>query len=300
MNYYHINRKEILQKAKEKYSKEKASEYYLQNKEVIKEMSKNRYKNLSEDVKGKIKEYQRKRYQQLIQHKKVALQNKWVLRLLNIRMSEEIIKFNNIRVNKKEFHKSKQPIDLDLINVDQIVVVSDKFKHSVDCFKYFIGYKEGEIVKPLSIILPQMSGYIKYFENGCKNMSFSIKDDDVLDKCNQTWNKIKREFNLKFHSMSVYDEKHIKAKVRELFNGVIKTNFLVDEIPKESIHYACIACIIIDFVISMEKKNYPQVYLGECKHKSRKIKMTKFINTELESESGSKSELESSTELEQS
>ena len=70
MNYYHINRKEILQKAKEKYSKEKASEYYLQNKEVIKEMSKNRYKNLSEDVKGKIKEYQRKRYQQLIQHKK--------------------------------------------------------------------------------------------------------------------------------------------------------------------------------------------------------------------------------------
>ena len=121
-------------------------------------------------------------------------------------MSEKTLKFNNIRVNKKEFHKSKQPIDL---NVDQIVVVSE--------------YKEGETVKPLSIILPQMSGYIKYFENGCKNMSFSIKDDDVLDKCNQIWNKIKTEFNLKFHSMPVYDEKHIKAKVRELFNGVMKT-----------------------------------------------------------------------------
>ena len=95
-------------------------------------------------------------------------------------MSVKTLKFGNIRVNKKEFRKSKQPINLDLINVDQIVV-SDKFKHSDDGFKYFIGYKEGEIVKPLCIILPQMSGYIKYFENGGKNMSL-IKDDDVLDK----------------------------------------------------------------------------------------------------------------------
>ena len=61
-------------------------------------------------------------------------------------------KFDNFRVNKKEFHKSKQSIDLDLVNTDQIVV-SDKFKHSDDAFKYFIGYKEGEIVKPLCIIL---------------------------------------------------------------------------------------------------------------------------------------------------
>ena len=60
-------------------------------------------------------------------------------------------------VNKKEFHKSKQPIDSDLVNVDQIVV-SDKFKHYDHGFKYFIGCKEGEIVKPLCIILPQMSG----------------------------------------------------------------------------------------------------------------------------------------------
>ena len=54
-------------------------------------------------------------------------------------MSEKTLKFNNIRVNKKEFHKSKQAIDLDLVNVDQIVV-SDKFKHSDESFKYFIGY----------------------------------------------------------------------------------------------------------------------------------------------------------------
>ena len=63
-------------------------------------------------------------------------------------MSEKTLKFDNIRVNKKEFYKSKQPIYLALGKVDQIVV-SDKFEHSDDGFKYFIGYKEGEIVKPL-------------------------------------------------------------------------------------------------------------------------------------------------------
>ena len=81
-----------------------------------------------------------------------------------------------------------------------------------------------------------MSGYIKYFENSGKNMSFVIKEDDALDKYNEIWDKIKEKLNIEFHSMPVYDEKYIKGKVRE-FNGVIKTNFLVDEIPKESMHY---------------------------------------------------------------
>ena len=141
-----------------------------------------------------------------------------------------------------------------------------------------------------------MTGYIKYFENGRKNMTFVIKDDDALDKYNEIWDKIKKKLSIKLHSMPVYDEKYIKAKVRE-FNGVIKTNFLGDEIPKESMHYTCIACITIDSVMRMEKKNYPQVYLEESKYKMKKTKMTKFINIELESESESKSELEPDTEL---
>ena len=59
------------------------------------------------------------------------------------------------------------------VNVDQIVI-SDKFKHSDEGFKYFVGYQEGEIFKLLWIILPQMSGYVKYFENGDENVSFLI------------------------------------------------------------------------------------------------------------------------------
>ena len=117
MSYYWFNRQEILQKAKEKYSKEKAAEYYTQNKEVIKEKSRERYKNLSQEEKGK--------------KKKTRLKS----------------------TKEKEFRKSKEPIDLMSVSVDQIVV-SDKFKQTNEGFKYFIGYRKGEVVKPLGIILP--------------------------------------------------------------------------------------------------------------------------------------------------
>ena len=95
-------------------------------------------------------------------------------------MSEKTLQFNII-LNKKKCHKSKEQIDLLSVDVNRIVVAY-KFKRNNESFKHFIGYQEGEIVKPLRIILPQMSGYIKYFENGSKNMSFLIKDDEVWDK----------------------------------------------------------------------------------------------------------------------
>ena len=113
--------------------------------------------------------------------------------------------------------------------------------------------KKVHLVKPLCIILPQMNGYIKYFENGGKNMSFIIKDDNILDKYNEIWGKIKEKLTIKFHSMPAYDQTYIKAKVRE-FNGVIKTNFLGNKIPKENMYYTCIACITIDSVMKMDKR----------------------------------------------
>ena len=203
-------------------------------------------------------------------------------------MTEKTLKFNNVRVNKKEFHKSKKPIDLMSVNADQIVV-SDKFNHNNKGFKYFIGYQEGEIVKPLCIILPQMSGYIKYFEYGGKNMSFLIKDDEVEEKYEQIWDVIKNKLKFKFHSLSVFDKKYLKTKVRE-YDGMIKANFLGNGMPKENMDYTCIACITIDSIMRMDKKNYPQVYLEECKYKIKKIQMSRFINTELDIDSDSDSE----------
>ena len=86
-------------------------------------------------------------------------------------------------------------------------------------------------------------------------------------------------------------KKYLKTKVRE-YDGVIKTNFLGNDVPKENMHYTCIACITIDSVMRMEKKNYPQVYLEECKYKIKKIQMSRFINTELDLDSDSESDAE--------
>ena len=114
-----------------------------------------------------------------------------------------------------------------------------------------------------------MSGYIKYFDNVGKNMSCKIEDESLYLKYTEIWNKIKDILNVKFHSQPIYDDKYIKTKVKT-FNNMIHTLFSGDKIPKERIHYVCIAAICIDSVLRKDKTNYPQVYLEQCKYKTRK------------------------------
>ena len=104
-----------------------------------------------------------------------------------------------------------------------------------------------------------MNEYSKYFDNCSKNMSFFIRDDEVSDKLNEIWDLIKNKLGIIFYSEPIYDRNYIKAKVRE-FDGVIKTNFLGNKIPKENMHFTCIACVKIDCIKRMDKKNYPHVY----------------------------------------
>ena len=122
-------------------------------------------------------------------------------------------------------------------------------------------------------------------------MSFLIKNDEVWEKYEEIWDVIKNKLGIKFHSEPIYEKKYLKAKIRE-FDSDIKTNFLGNGLPKENMYYTCIACITIDSVLRMNKKNYPQVYLEECKYKIKKIQTPRFINAELESDSGSDLDLE--------
>ena len=94
-----------------------------------------------------------------------------------------------------------------------------------------------------------MSGYIKYFKNGGKNMSFF----ETRDKYDKIWDVIKNKLGINFHSEPVFEYRYLKAKVRES-NGIIKTNFLGNDIPKENMHYTCIARITIDSVLRIIKK----------------------------------------------
>ena len=133
---------------------------------------------------------------------------------------------------------------------------------------------------------------MKYFENDGKNMSFLIKNNEVCGKYEDIWNVIQNKLNIKFQSQPIYENKYLKAKVRE-FEGDIRTNILDKGIPKENTYYTCIACITYDSIIRMNKKNYPQVYLEECKYKIKKIQTPRFINTELETDSESDVETDS-------
>ena len=119
-----------------------------------------------------------------------------------------------------------------------------------------------------------------------KTCLFFIKADEVLGIYDKIWDMIKDKLGVKFHSEPVYEYKYLKAKVRK-FDGVIKTNFFGNGMPKENMYYTCIACITIDSVLKIDKKNHPQVYLEECKYRVKKTLMSRFINTELKSDSES-------------
>ena len=176
-------------------------------------------------------------------------------------MRKQTLAFNDIEVNRKDFYSSKQTIPLSLVNTNNIVI-SYRVKQINDVYKYFIGYlHDDNVIKPLCVILTQKSGFIKYFENCAKNMSFEIEEKSIYLKYPEMWNKIKSILNVKFHSQPIYDDKYIKTKVKA-FNNIINTLFSGDEIPKERIHlYVCISAICIDSVLRTDKKNYLQVYL---------------------------------------
>ena len=95
------------------------------------------------------------------------------------------------------------------------------------------------------------------------------KDDEVLNKYNKIWDVIKNILSIKFDSLPVYDQRYLKTKVRE-YDGKIKRNFLGNGVSNENTQYTCICCITIDSVLRIEKKNYLQVYLEECKYRVKK------------------------------
>ena len=143
---------------------------------------------------------------------------------------------------------------------------------------------EVKLLNHYVLFYPQMTGYIRYFEYRGMSMSFFIKNDEVWEKYKQIWGLIKNKLGIKFHISPVYDKKYIKTKKKE-YDGVIKTDFLSNNVPKENKHNICIACITIDSVIRIDKKNYPQVFLQECKYKIKRIQIPRFINIKLDSDS---------------
>ena len=200
-------------------------------------------------------------------------------------MSPKTIKFEDKEINRKEFYSSKQAIPLDSADLDKIVV-SNKWKINDTTYKYLCGYLNNDFIQPLCVILPQMNGYIKYFDDGVKNMSFVTDDGKVYEKYNEIWEVVRKLLKLKFTVGPIRDDKYLKAKLK-IFNGTNRTTFTNNGIPIERTSYNCIPAIDIDSVLRIDNKRaYPQAYLEQCKYKLRERKIENFIDDEIIDEDG--------------
>ena len=131
----------------------------------------------------------------------------------------------------------------------------------------------------LFVILPQMNGYIKYFDDGGKNMSFVTDDEKVYEKYDEIWNVVKSLLKLKFAASPIRNYKYILAKLK-IFKKKNLTTFNNNIVPIEKKYYICIPAMDIDSVLKIDKKAYPQAYLEECKYKLKKRKIESFIDSE--------------------
>ena len=96
-------------------------------------------------------------------------------------MSSRKIKFGDKEVYKKKFYSSEQAISLDSVDLNEIVV-SNKWKINDTTDNYLCGYLNNDTIQPLCVILTQMNGYIKYFDDGGKNMTFVTDDEEIYEK----------------------------------------------------------------------------------------------------------------------
>ena len=163
-------------------------------------------------------------------------------------MSSQKIKFGDKEIDKKEFYSSKEAILLFRI------VVSNKWKINDTTYKYFCGYLNNDVIQSLCIILPQISRYIKYFDDGGKNMSFVTDDKEVYEKHNEIWNVVKKLLKLQFTVSPARDDKYIIAKLK-IFKKINRTTFTNNIVPMEKNYYICIPAIDIDSVIKIDKKS---------------------------------------------
>ena len=160
-------------------------------------------------------------------------------------MSSRKIKFGDKEVYKTKFYSSKQAISLDSVDLNKIIV-SKRWKINDATYKYLCGYLNNDTIQPLCVILAQMNGYVKYFDDGGKNMSFVTDDEEIYEKYNEIWEVIRKLLKVDFTVGPVRDDKYLVAKLK-----------------------------------IFDKRVYPQAYLEQCKYKLKKRKHVNFIDDEI-------------------
>ena len=197
-------------------------------------------------------------------------------------MTGKKIIFTDEKINKSNFYKNKKLFHIDDIDVNKTLSSKKESYGTKIWLKYINGYNDDGVIRPLCIKLPQMIEYVKCFESN-KTMSFKVIDNKLLKKYTEIWERVSSLMKIKFVSEPVYGEydKYIKTKIK-LYGDKLNINFQGEKVPKENASYKCFSMIMLDSVIGVNKKYYPQTLLEECKYEIKKKKMKNFINDNLD------------------
>ena len=157
-------------------------------------------------------------------------------------MGKEILTFGDIEIEKISFIVRHKTLTL-LRDVDiEKVLVSNKISFGEKNYKYFIGYLYNDNkVKPLHIMLPKTSAYVKSYDGQTKWMYFLIEDDDLLEKYNTIWDKFSVEIKKEFDKEPVYKNAFLKTKIKS--HGDQVADFYDKKVPKVDSNHTCLAVI---------------------------------------------------------
>ena len=174
--------------------------------------------------------------------------------LASIKITNKTINFEDKKINKSNFYKSKKLFNLHELHVTKILVSKKESYGTKNSLKYFIVYNDDDVIRPLCIQPPQMFGYVKHFDSN-KTMSFTVSDNKLLKKYNKIWEKISNLMNIEFDSEPVYgdNDKYINTKIK-MCDDRMSTNFQGKKVPKENASYKCLSLIMLHSVIRVNKK----------------------------------------------
>ena len=148
-------------------------------------------------------------------------------------MNGKRINFDNKNIKKSDFYnKNKEIFNIDDIDVDNILVSKKEQYGKYNSFKYFTGYNDNDVVRPLYLFISQTTGYSDIFEKNKIAMSLMVEDKQLLENYKKIWKKIKRLMGIDFESKATYNDKYINTKIKT-YKDSITTNFYDKTVFKE-------------------------------------------------------------------
>ena len=150
-----------------------------------------------------------------------------------MRMSGKSINFDDKKIQKIDFYKNKKPFQIHNIDVNKILVSKKEPYSTNSALKYFIGYNDNDIIRPLCLRLPQMIGYAKKFDKNI-TMSLRVNNKQLLKNYSKIWEKVEKLMKINFERKPVYgdDDEYIKTKTK-IYAGSVITNFHNKKVPTE-------------------------------------------------------------------